>query len=286
MMGDAMLHRDVQEHFYKTPNDFNLPQVNEILNNYDLKFLNLENPVGINGTPHPIQLPRVTFCSHPDTLQILKNLKIDTVSLANNHMLDYGETALAETLQNLDKENIKHVGAGRNYNEANQPLLMEVNGIKLAFLAYVFIYSASTDWARENRAGTSDFHIKKILPRIRELKSNGYLVFVSMHWGDENSFYPIPYQCKQARQMIDTGASLIIGHGPHYPQGIEDYKDGRIIYSLGNFIFDEPHFYAKRSFIYGLEIDEDGKLLNAQIYPFRIENHLPKILYGKEKTQE
>ena len=78
------------------------------------------------------------------------------------------------------------------------------------------------------------------------------------HWGYEYSFYPLPYQMRSARQMIDAGASVILGHGPHYPQGIERYRDGRIVYSLGNFIFDEPHKYANRSFVFGVEIDGSG----------------------------
>ncbi len=284
LMGDAMLHRDVQKHFFEKPQDFAFTALNKVLQPYDLRLLNLENPVGVNGTPHPVQQPRVTFCSHPDTVQILKNLHIDAVTLANNHMLDYGEVALAETLEYLDRAGIGHVGAGRNETEANAPLRMEVNGIKIAILGYVFIYSASTLRARENRGGVSDHRIERILPRIAELKQQGYLVLVTIHWGQEYSFYPIPYQSAQARQMIDAGATLIIGHGPHYPQGIEDYGGGRIIYSLGNFIFDEPYFYANRSFIYGVRLSATGEILDAQIYPFRIEQHIPQLLQGRERS--
>ncbi len=284
MMGDAMLDRDVGEHFFKKPQDFKFEALNKTLNAYDIILLNLETPVGINGTPHPIQQPRVTFCSHPDTLQILKNLNVTVVALANNHMLDYGPVALGETLDYLDQSGIKYAGASRNYEEANQPALLECNGKKLAFLSYVFIYSASTLAATKNRAGVSDHRIDNILPRIRRLKSQGYQVFVTIHWGHEYSFYPIPYQRRQARQMIDNGATMVIGHGPHYPQGIEDYNGGKIIHSLGNFIFDEPYFYANRSFIYGVEVTEDNRLQNERIYPLHIINHIPTLVNGKDQA--
>jgi len=282
-MGDVMLARDVGRHFRNKPEDFTLDGIRNILNNYDIVILNLENPVGTKGVPHPIQDPNVTFCCHPEALQVLRNLNTTIVSLGNNHMLDYGEAALCETLEHLDAQGILYVGAGRNYEEANRPLLVDKKDKKLAFLSHVFIYSASTRMATKDNPGVAEYRMKKILPKIRQLNLQGYQVIVSVHWGHEYSFYPIPYQMEQARAMIDMGALLIIGHGPHYPQGIEDYRGGKIIYSLGNFIFDEPHKYANRSFIYGVEIDSGNKLKNEKTYPVQIENHIPFVLNGGNK---
>lgn len=282
-MGDVMLDREVGQHYREKPEDFKLKDIRAILAGYELVFLNLEAPVGINGTPHHIQDPNVTFCSHPDTLHVLKNLGITVVSLGNNHMLDYGPTALYETLEYLDAQGIGHVGAGRNYEEANRPLIIECNGKNIAFLSFVFIYSASTMMAKKNRAGVSEYRVKKILPIIRDLSMSDYQVVVSIHWGKEYSIYPIPYQMEQARRMIDNGASLILGHGPHYPQGIENYQEGQIVYSLGNFIFDEPSKLANRSFIYGVGVTGDNKLKNKQIYPVHINSHVPYFIQGKKK---
>jgi len=207
-MGDVMLDREVGKHVKDKPEDFLFNNIRSVLKHYDVIFLNLENPVGTKGTPHPIQDPQVTFCCHPDSLQVLKNIGADIVSLGNNHMLDYGETALFETLEHLDALGIKHVGAGRNYKEANRPLLMECNSKKIAFLSYVFIYSASTMMARGNKPGVSDYRINRILPAIRDLSLSGYQVIVSIHWGIEYCLYPLPYQMKQARRMIDSGGVL------------------------------------------------------------------------------
>lgn len=284
-MGDVMLSRNVGRHYMARPDDFLMSEIRSLLKDHDLIFANLENPVSTKGVPHHIQDPNVTFCAHPDTLRIIKSLGVHVVSLGNNHMLDYGGEALSETLEHLDNYGIKYAGAGRNYEEANRPLLLECNGRKIAFLSYVFIYSASTRMAGKNRPGVSDYRIKKILPHIRELSREGYHVIISIHWGWEYSFYPIPYQMKQARQMIDNGAVLILGHGPHYPQGIEDYKNGQIVYSLGNFIFDEPQKYANRSFIYSYSaaITREGRLKESRVSPVHIINHVPNLVQGKEK---
>lgn len=282
-VGDVMLDRAVGRHFRDRPQDFRMEEISALLSGYDLVFANLENPVGIKGIPHPIQRPNVTFRGHPDSLQVLKNLGVTAVSLGNNHMLDYGPVALAETLEYLDAYGIRHVGAGRNYEEANHPLLLEVNGRKVAILAYVFLYSASTQMATRTRPGVSDHRMRNILPRIRELLRQGNQVLVSAHWGREYSFYPLPYQMAQARRMIDEGALMIVGHGPHYPQGIERYKGGKIVYSLGNFIFDEPFRYANRSFVYGAEVASGNALLGEQIYPFHIRDHIPTLVDGRDK---
>jgi len=287
-MGDVMLARGVMKHYFERPQDFLLTDIRAVLNQYDLVFLNLENPVSVRGTPHPIQDPNVTFRSHPDTLNILKNLGVTVVSLGNNHMLDYGEEALADTLEHLEFQGIRHIGAGINYEDANRPLFLECNDQKIAMLSYVFLFSASTEMARGNRPGVSDYRIKHILPRIDELKRNGYLVIVSAHWGLEYSLYPLPYQMRMARKMIDNGAAIVIGHGPHYPQGIESYKDGQIVYSLGNFVFDEPHKFANRSFIYGAELSNNMRPENRRIYPYHIVNHVPTIVdsIAKERIEK
>jgi poly-gamma-glutamate synthesis protein (capsule biosynthesis protein) len=281
-MGDVMLDRQVGKHFKEKPQDFRFGELRTVLQDDDLIFLNLENPVGVKGTPNRIQDPNVTFRCHPESLQILKNLGTVVVSLGNNHMLDYGAGTLVETLEHLDAAGIKHVGAGRDYEEANRPLVMEFKGKKIAFLSHVFIYSASTRRARGNRAGVSDYRIDKIISKISELKKSGYQVIVSLHWGIEYSFFPLPYQREQARTMIDRGASIILGHGPHYPQGIEGYKGGEIVYSLGNFIFDEPHRFSNRSFIYGVEITESEDLVNRMVCPVQLLNHVPSLMKGKE----
>lgn len=284
-VGDIMMARDVGRHHDEAPADFVMPGIREVLRGVDVACANLENPVAIGGQPDAVQDPQVTFRAAPHTLDVIKSLGINVVSLGNNHMLDYGEAALLETLDRLDSAGIKRVGAGRNYREANTPLLVDSNGRRLAFLSYAFIYSANTRMATGRRAGISDHRLGRILPRIRELSAAGYDVIVMLHWGFEYRFFPLPYQMRQARQMIEEGACLILGHGPHYPQGIEAYRERDIVYSLGNFIFDEPHKFANRSFIYGTVIDESGQLRDRRVMPVHLRRHVPHLVEGRDQQR-
>lgn len=284
-MGDVMLARDVERHFVEAPDDFRMDDIRGVLGGFDLVCLNLENPIGTHGQPDAVQDPHVTFRSSPATLQVLKTLGTSLVSLGNNHALDYGDGALADTLDLLDEAGIGRVGAGRNYEEANRPLLLTCKGRRLAFLSYAFIYSANTRMAGRRSGGVSDHRLTRVLPRIRELRRAGHEVVVFIHWGHEYSFYPLPYQMRQARRMIDAGASIILGHGPHYPQGFEEYRDGRIVYSLGNFIFDEPHRYANRSFIYGVDLARPGAAGPGTVFPVHLYRHVPRLVDGADKRE-
>ena len=249
-LGEVSLARKVERHLAATPEDFQFDDIVEVIGGADLRFALLANAASRTGSPNAIMNPHIVFRCDPDNLSLLQRLGIHVVSLAHNHIMDFGEAAVHETIEQLDDRDIGHVGAGRNYEDANQPLLLECNGKKVAFLGHSFIYSASTRMATRKRAGVSDHRMGKILPRIRELARSGYMVIVSIHWGLEYALYPLPYNMRQGRQMIEHGASLILGHGPHYPQGMEWYGEGRILYSLGNFMFDEPYHFSNRSFFY------------------------------------
>lgn len=284
-MGDIMLARAVGQHFSAHPSDFAMSEIQGLLSKQDVVLANLENPVSHSGKPHPKQKPNVTFCAAPESLEIITKLGIDTVSLGNNHLLDYGSEALLETLAHLDQSGIRHTGAGRDYDEANRPVFIEKDGFRIAILSCVFIYSASTVMARVGLPGVSEYRLHKILPRIKELRAAGFIVIVTIHWGLEYSFYPVPYQMRQARRMIDSGASLILGHGPHYVQGTESYKDGMIVYSLGNFIFDEPYLFSNRGYIFSASLSLDGRITDSGIYPIRLSKHVPRLTSGSEQAQ-
>jgi len=282
-MGDAMLGRSVGARYEARPDDFAMADIRRVLDGHDIVFMNLECPVSSRGRPDPIQKPNVTFCAPPATIQILTGLGVNVVSVGNNHALDYGEEALEDTLSHLTAAGIRWAGAGRNYAEANAPVCFEVKGQRVAVLSHVFIYSASTRMAADGRSGVADHRIEGILRAISKLSCDGYIVIVSVHWGLEYAFHPIPYQRRQARQMIEAGASLILGHGPHYPQGFETHRHGRIVYSLGNFLFDEPYRYSNRSFIYSATLEGNtGKAIEEQITPVRLVAGVPTVMDGPD----
>lgn len=281
-VGDIMLAREVGRHYRTAPADFAMPDIGTLLSGVELVLANLENPVATVGRPDPAQNPQVTFRAAPETLEVLKGIGVNAVSLGNNHMLDYGDDALVETLEHLDRAGIGRVGAGRNYEEANAPLLLKFGGHRVAVLSHAFVYSVNTRMATQTRAGVADHRMSRILPRIRRLAASGHDVIVTVHWGFEYRFFPLPYQMRQARRMIDAGARLVLGHGPHYPQGIETYRGREIVYSLGNFIFDEPYKFARRSFIYAAEIDDAGGTAHRRVVPVHLRQHVPHIVDGAE----
>lgn len=164
----------------------------------------------------------------------------DGLSIANNHILDWGSDALEDTIRILKENGIQPAGAGMNYEEANVPAIFAIRGMRLAILAYTTLYPQSLE-ARKNSAGVSSFDLEGAKEKIRGLKNSGAadIVIVSIHWGDEYEAHANDEQKMIARALIDAGADLIIGHHSHVVQEVEKYKNSWIAYSLGNFVFDQ-----------------------------------------------
>ena len=236
LVGDLMLDRGVANQI-KKHGDFNYPFLNlaDFLNSTDLVFGNLEGPISSGGVK---QGSIYSFRFDPKVAEALRWAGFDVVSLANNHILDYGSTALLDTRSYLEESGVKFAGAGKNYEEANGAAILEVKSKKLAFLAYTNLLPKGLA-AQGGQAGVSDFDVSKIKTKIKELKEKADLVIVSMHWGEEYQPKVSLSQQKIAHEFIEVGADLVVGHHPHVPEEIEQYKDGWIIYSLGNFVFDK-----------------------------------------------
>lgn len=279
-VGDVMLARGVNRKFDAGEADFELSEFRKLFATSDIVLANLETPISSRGAPNPRQDPVVTFCASPNTISVLHNMGVTAVTLATNHMLDYGPEALEDTLEHLDAAGISHFGAGRDEEEANRPLIVDVDGQKVALLGSVFIYSVSTKRATPSEPGVADYNIKRLTRTIRSLASQQYRVVISIHWGLEYSFYRLPYLQQQAQAMIDAGADLVLGHGPHYPQGIETYEGRQIVYSPGNFIFDERAYFAKRGFVFTGEIGSPTQN-TFSIAPFVLKGCVPTMVSGR-----
>jgi poly-gamma-glutamate synthesis protein (capsule biosynthesis protein) len=212
----------------------------------------------------------------PRTVQSLNLAGFDIVTLANNHILDYGPIAMQDTLDALDSAKIAHVGAGANLDEARRAVFITTpNGIKLAFLSYSLVYP-EIFWASKTRPGTPYGDPAYFVPDIQKAKTMADYVIVSFHWSDELHFYPSDYQKIYGRKCIDAGASVVIGHHPHVLQGLEVYKKGLIAYSLGNFVFGSRSTRVKDSMILSIEYDKNG-LIQAKLYPVNVNN--PEVEY-------
>ena len=278
-LGDIMLARGVQRHFLQKPDDFEMQDIRACLADCDHIHANLESPVSDTGSPDPRQDPNVCFRADPGMVDVLSRLAVSSVSLANNHVLDYGHDALYRTLSILDDAQIARFGAGANAAEANEPLVQQIGAYKVGFVGSNFIFSASTRKAGRKSPGAADFQLRKLTQSVKDLKARVDIVVVSVHWGLEYSFYPLPYIQRAARSLVDAGAQLIIGHGPHYVQPIERYRDGCIVYSLGNFIFDEPFRFSNISFALVVRLD-DHRVHDIEIHPVEICEEVPRLMQG------
>lgn len=246
-------------------------------------FGNVEGPLTNRGTPEPDKT--FVFRSPPTKVSAaLKAAGFNVVSLANNHTLDYGADGLLQTIEVLNEAGILHSGAGADLMAARQPALIAVNGLKVAFLAYSMTLPENF-FAGPGKAGTAFGHEAHVRADVQSARKQADIVLVSFHWGQEGKTTLREYQTRLGRIAIDAGASAVIGHHPHILQGIEQYKDGIILYSLGNFTFGSYSMKSARSAVAQLRF-RNSRLRSAQLFPINVNNFevqfQPQPLTGAE----
>ena len=215
------------------------PEVIARMDAADIMMVNNEFTYSNRGKP--LSGKTFTFRAKPETAGNLSVLSADIVSLANNHVYDYGETALLDTMDTLKQYGIPYVGAGRNLDEAKEIVYFKADGIKIAYVSatqversYVF-----TKEATDVKAGVlRTYDPAAFLQVIGKAKENSDFVVVYVHWGTEGVNRFEADQQSLGHQYIDAGADLVIGDHTHCLQGIEYYKGVPIFYSLGNFWFN------------------------------------------------
>lgn len=256
-VGDIMLARQIGQ-IAEQQGDWRYPflKAADFLRGADLTFANLENPVSSRG----VKVGSIySFRARPEMLAGLKDAGIDIVNLANNHIWDYGRAAVLDTFKNLEGQGLAYVGAGVNYEAAHAALIKEINGVKIAFFGYTnLIAPGVTTPASEPAAAFIDSSV--IAEDIKNAKAQADTVIVNFHWGEEYQTRHNAFQERVAHAAIDAGADLIVGHHPHVPQDIEQYQGKWIVYSLGNFVFDQNFSEdTGHGLILGVEVF-DGKI--------------------------
>jgi len=236
-VGDIMLSRSVGLKM-KRENNWKWPflKIADYLKRADILFSNLENPISIRGK----NIGSIySFRADPRVVEGLKYAGFDVLSLANNHITDWSMEAMKDTFQILKDNDISYIGAGYNRAEVHTPVVKVLkDGTKIGFLGYTNLISKYWE-AQEDRPGVAYLRISDIKKDIAEAKKTVDLLVVSMHFGTEYKPHSNETQQEFARAAIDAGADIVVGHHPHVLQEIEKYKDGYIVYSLGNFVFDQ-----------------------------------------------
>lgn len=283
-VGDIMLSRNVAAKIKKFK-DFNYPFASSsvFLHSADFAFGNLESPI----TPGPaVPTGSFTFHADPGAEVALAAANFKILSLANNHLPNYGAAGIADTIKHLDETGIAHAGAGNNLATAGLPAFLEIKGIKFAFLAYNDSDVVPPGYgASEKRAGTALMDITKMPAAVISAKKQADFVIVSMHSGKEYTEDLSPSQTAFAHAAVDAGAELVLGHHPHVTQRVEKYNDKYIFYSLGNFIFDQMWSEETRRGVAVKFYFAKNGLVRAEVVPTLIMDYARPVL-AEQKTAE
>ena len=274
--GTSMFEKELK----KQNGDIHFPfrNIRDVLLADDLTMINFEGTLTTEGRNPDKRNNSFLFRADPSFADMLVPGGVDTVSLENNHVLDMGESGLAETKQVL-------TAAGVSYASEDEPAVFYVKGVKIGSLAY------------QTFGGRHDELIAKIPGDIQSLRDDGcQIVIVSFHWGDELDYYPNANQVRLGRATVDAGADLVIGHHSHRINPIEYYNGKYICYSLGNFSFagnTKPSDMATYVFQIRMRIGKDGTLSNdaIKIIPCRISsrsdyNDMAPTPYTKDTSIE
>jgi len=220
----------------------------------DLTLGNLESVIAADGVPRPGPF---RMRAPPAAVATLRDAGFDLLGLANNHALDFGPAALAETVSRLQIAGISVVGVGPDVEAANRPVMRELNGVSLAFLAFNMVPDPQDrpqdlGWVR------GGWDRERAVAAVAAARAQVDAVVVSVHWGYEYELRPDPSQRDAARALLDAGADLVIGHHPHVVQGTEASGNRFVAYSLGNFLFDQQQGDTQQGLALRAFFDEIG----------------------------
>jgi poly-gamma-glutamate synthesis protein (capsule biosynthesis protein) len=255
--GDVMTDRVVKSYINANGAGAVLRGIAPQLQKGDVAWVNLESPLSNLGSPAPGK--DYVFEGPPGMVPALAAAGIDLVTLGNNHTVDYGQAALADTIKRLEKAGVQVVGAGLNDTDAWTAAVVRTSGgATIGFLAWSDVLWPG--YRATNKPGVAEGRtdIPRMKRSIRALAKEVDYVVVGYHWGIEYEHYPWGPQTSEAHAAIDAGADLVIGHHPHVLQGFETYKNRLIAYSLGDLVFDHYSIATGQTVLVDAVLTPDG----------------------------
>lgn len=258
--------------------------VSEVLDKADFRIANLECPIVDDDSTFPIRKTGPNLRAGGDCLSILKKLKLDLVTLANNHIGDFGEVGVVNTVRELENAGIVHVGAGADAAEAYAPFRRKINGLRFSIIS---VCENEFGISHEETAGAAGYLPEQMPGLVQHEKAVCDHVIVLFHGGSEYNPLPSPGTVARYRAIIDAGASAVVGTHPHCPQGYELYGNGIIVYSLGNFFFpDEKRADDSawnKGYIAALHFSLAGVRLNIVPYCYHPKSRSIQVLHREKK---
>lgn len=284
--GDTMLARTIGERLLGDP-AAPFAGVASTFAKADLVLLNLECTISTRGTPDK---KAFTFRAPPAAAKALADAGVDLVTVANNHGMDYGPDALADTISLLKKQGITTIGAGADSTEARAPRIVERNGLRIAFLAYLGFLHDASGWsgypweAGPSKPGLAITRKKQIAQDVASAKKQADVVVVFFHAGDSLDTTPSDFQRSITKVALNAGAALVLSTSPHVLQGTRRKGATFVAWSLGNFVFDESRGISNDSVILDVTLDASG-VKSVRFVPIIIRNGFPVRARGADAAR-
>jgi poly-gamma-glutamate capsule biosynthesis protein CapA/YwtB (metallophosphatase superfamily) len=232
--------------------------ISGVLHQADFAALNLETSVTSRGTPQP---KTFHFRTTPVAFTAIRDAGVDLVTMANNHVLDYGQTGLADTLAAVKASGLPYIGIGTNAAAAWAPYVATINGTKVAFIGVSQVAELASSWvATSSRPGEANaINLRRTLNSVRAARRLAGVVVVFMHWGTEGQACPDANQLALAPKLAAAGATIIIGAHAHMLQGSGWLHHTFVAYGMGNFLWWE-HSYSTATGVLFLTLRPNGPL--------------------------
>lgn len=281
LTGDVMLGRLVDETHKQTEKTAVWGSLHSTLRDLDGVFINLECCLSTGGEPWQKTYRPFHFRADPSwAIPALNSIDVSACSVANNHILDFGEDALRDTLNQLETNGVSYAGAGLTRNDAFEPTLVTINSTTFALVS--FTDNTPEYAASQTTPGTAHIEIDRDNPDTRTAVKNSLdevkahepdVLITSLHWGPNMVETP-PEKFRQfSRWLIDQGTDVVHGHSAHIFQGIEVYQNRPILYDTGDFVDDyvvDPDLRNDRSFLFVLEVSAAGAISTLRVIPTEI----------------
>ena len=227
----------------------------KLLTESDVRIFNLETPV--TDKECPIRKSGPHLRAEPDTIKGLAALNPTFVTLANNHIMDQDIQGYYDTVDNLKKYGIKHLGTGNSIKEVEHSSVIEINGVKIGIYACA---EHEFSIAADDRPGANPFSQAESYEHVKDLKQKSDVVIVLYHGGKEYYRYPSPNLQKYCRRFVDSGADLVLCQHSHCIGCAEEYNNGNIVYGQGNFLFDKySNDFVDTGLLVEITINRQGK---------------------------
>jgi len=248
-VGDVMTDRNVGKAIAANGSASILEKVRELTRSGDISFANLESPLSTVGAHAPEDC---VFRARPETVKVLVDGGFDIVSLANNHSFNAGREGILQTLDTLEQNGVQYCGARRDRAKGGEVTVLQggEGPVRVGFIAAT---DMSIEHGSYNKVAADR---RNLIAEIQAARPLCDLLCVSFHWGNEYETVPTQRQRNTAHTAIRAGADIVLGHHPHTLQGIEAFEGKPILYSMGNFVFDQREGERMESAIFSIEYSE------------------------------